>query len=161
MPSIELRTDVLAPKHFKTYNFSGYHPTRFLKVAPNLIKDVFQITEPNTFEDVLKWDRSSDPIEFYALWRGKDSKDNKSTFWVTVKAMGVQKAKDKMGKITIFVSATLDTNFPYSNSLEKALITAYAYMYYHKIRRRYIMEQKRNMDEFDLEIKKILGAMEG
>ncbi len=161
MPDIKLRTDILAPKHFKTYKFSGYHPTRFLKIAPNIIKDVFEIKEPNTFEDKLQWDKSSDPIEFFALWRGKDSKDNKTAFWVTVKVLGVQKAKDKIGNVSIFVSATLDTKFSYSNSLEKALITAYAHLYYHKIRRRYIKEQKVKLDAFDLEIKKILRAMEG
>ena len=161
MPSINLRTDILAPKHFKTYNFSGFHPSRFLRMAPNLIKDVFSITEPNTFEDKLQWDKSSDPVDFYGLWRGKDGLDNKTTFWVTIVAQGKQRAQDKMGNLTIFVSATLDTNFSYSNSFDKALINTYAYLYYHKIRRRYIAEQKALLDELDIELKKVLKAMEG
>ena len=102
MPNyIEIRTDIFAPKHFKTYKFSGYHPTRFLKIAPQLIQTVFSITQPNTFEDKLQWDTSADPIEFFALWRGKYGKDRTTNFWVTIKAMGKQREKDKMGDITM------------------------------------------------------------
>jgi hypothetical protein len=161
MPSIELKTDLLAPKYFKTYEFSGFHPTRFLKVAPQLIKDIFQITEPNTFEDKLQWDKSSDPIEFFAQWRGKDSKDSRTDFWVVILAQGVQSEKDKMGNINIKVTSTLDTKFSYSNFLERALIAAYSYLYYYKIRRRYIQEQKKLLDVLDSEIKKVLGEIEG
>ena len=159
MPSIDIKTDILAPKHFKTYKFAGYHPTRFLKIAPQLIQNIFRITQPNTFEDKLQWDTSADPIEFFALWRGKDGKDSRTTFWINIKAQGKQNVKDKMGDIAIYVWSTLDTKFSYSNFLDKSLITLYCYLYYYEIRRKYIVEQKRLIDTLDEQIKKVLESM--
>lgn len=159
MPSIDIKTDILAPKHFKTYKFSGYHPTRFLKIAPQLIQSVFRITAPNTFEDKYQWDTSADPIEFFGLWRGKYGMDARSTFWVNIKAQGKQNTKDKMGDLDIYVWSTLDTKFDYSNPLVKSLITLYCYLYYYKIRRRYIVQRKRMLDTLDAEIKKVLEEM--
>ena len=159
MPSVKIKTDLLAPRHAKTYNFSGYHPTRFLKIVPKLIQDVFRITQPNTFEDKLMWDKSSDPIEFFSLTRGKYGKDSRTTFWVTIKIQGKQSQNDKMGEITIKVSSTLDTDFTYSNFLERGLIILYSHLYYYRIRRRYIVEQKRLLDDLDVEIKKVLDSM--
>ena len=161
MPELQLKTDILAPRHTKTLKFAGYHPSRFLKIAPILIKDIFRITEPNTFEDKIKWDKSGDPIEFYGEWRGKDGKDKRTTFWVKIKADGIQREKDKMGEITIKVSSFIDTKFPYSNFLDKSLVRIYCYLYYNEIRRRYVEEARLLIEKLEIELKKELEAMGG
>jgi len=101
MPELQLKTDILAPRHVKTLKFSGFFPSRFLKLIPSLIKGVFRLSSTRFFEDKIKWDKSADPIEFYGEWRGRDDKDERTSVWVKIKVQGVQKEKDKHGEITI------------------------------------------------------------
>jgi len=54
MGELKQRIEVLAPHYVKVIKFSGNHPSRVLKIIPNLIKEIFKITSTNFFEDVIK-----------------------------------------------------------------------------------------------------------
>jgi len=161
MPELQLKTDILAPRHVKTLKFSGFFPSRFLKLIPSLIKGVFRLSSTRFFEDKIKWDKSADPIEFYGEWRGRDDKDERTSVWVKIKVQGVQKEKDKHGEITIEITSSLVTKLPYSNFLEKALVRTYSYLFYSEQRRKYIIEARRRLNIIEDELKKELEKMRG
>jgi len=97
MPDLRLVADIFSPHYVKELKYSGDHPSRVLKIIPSLIKSVFRITSTRFFEDEIKWDKSSDPIEFFGQWRGIDPKDNRTRMWIKVKVIGKQNSKDKKG----------------------------------------------------------------
>lgn len=137
MPQLVMKSDILAPAHTKTLKFFCDHPSKLMKVMPSLIKETFKITSTNFFEDRIKWDISADPVEFYGEWRGKDTKDNRTTLWVSVKLQGKQSLKEKKGEITIWLSGSLITQIPYSMIIDKTLYRIYAYYFYSNQRRYY------------------------
>ena len=153
MPELVLKADVLAPKDEKTLNFSVHHPSKVIDVIPGLIREVFKLTGTNLFEDKLKWDTSASVTSFYGSWRGKDSKDARTTIWAKVKVQGKQ-SKDKSGSITILISGELITKLPYTNIFQKIIARAYSYMFYSERRRKYIEEARRRLDILENEMRR-------
>ena len=156
MPEIIMKSDILAPAHVKTLKFSCSHPSKLMKTIPSLMKETFKITSTNFFEDRLKWDRSADPVEFYGEWRGKDTKDKRTTLWISVKLQGKQSSGEKKGEITIWLSGSLITEIPYSMILDKTLYKMYAYYFYSNHRREYSSEARDLFSKLEEEIKKEL-----
>jgi len=159
MAELKIKTDVLAPESVKVLKFSGYNPTRFLKIVPDLMKEVFRLTGSKFYEDKIKWDTSTENTEFYGEWRGKDVKDGRSSVWVKIKLQGSQHDKEKNGEIMIEIKGEMVTKFGYSNFLDKALYLTYSKLFYSDLRRRYISEAKRDLEKIENELKKELEVM--
>jgi hypothetical protein len=159
MAALEIKTDILAPKHAKILKFSGYNPKRFMKIAPNLLKDVLRLSSSNFFEDKIKWDKSTENREFYGEWRGKDGKDNRTDVWVKIKVQGSQNEKEKNGRVEIEIKGEMKTEFDYSNALDKGLYLAYSRLFYSEQRRKYVLEAKRQIETIENELKKELETM--
>jgi hypothetical protein len=157
MPELKLLTDIFSPHYVKTLRYEGDHPSRTLKFMPMLIRLAFRVTSTNFYEDEIKWDRSSDPIEFYGQWRGKYVLDARTTFWIKVKVIGKQSSKDKKGYVTIYIHPFLVTKFENNNILDKALYQSYTRLFYKRQRRKYIERQLHLSDRFEQELKKELG----
>jgi hypothetical protein len=157
MPKLRMRAEVFSPQNVKVINYSGYHPSKTLKIIPSLIRSVFRITSTDFYEDEIKWDVSGDPIEFFGQWRGKDEKDDRTLVWIKVKVDGKQNSKDKMGTVTIYIEPFMITEFPYSNFLDKSLVKTYSYFYYGNIRRDYIEEELNLLKKFEDQLREQLG----
>ncbi len=157
MPYLRLMADVFSPEAVKTIKYSGFHPSKVFKIIPSLIKETFKITSTKFFEDDIRWDKSSDPIEFFAQWRGKDEKDGRTSIWIKVKVIGKQNSKDKMGNVTIYIHPYLVTKLPYSNFLDKMLTKLYSYFFYRNQKRKYISEELLLLKRFEDELKAELG----
>jgi hypothetical protein len=161
MPNLKLKSDVLAPHNVKTIKFSGDHTSRILKIIPPLMKNIFKITSTKFFEDSVKWDTSGDPTSFYAVWRGRDDKDARTSVWVIVKVQGDETEKDKKGNLTIYISGILVTTLPYDNAFWKVISQTYSRVFYSEQRRRYIAEARRYLEILESEIRKQLEIMGG
>ena len=157
MAEVKQRTEVLAPHYLKTLKFSGHHPSILLKAVPGLIKDVFKITSTNFFEDDIRWDNASENNMFYGAWRGKDTKDERTTLWVDVKIQGEQDEKTKKGNVTVWLRSYLITKLYYSNPLQKGLLRFYSYYFYSERRRQYTEVARKLLDVLEKEIRAQLG----
>jgi hypothetical protein len=144
MGEIKQRVEVLAPHYLKTLKFSGYHPSRTLKIMPPLMKETFKVTSTNFFEDVIKWDTSGETTMFFGAWRGKYTEDERTTRWIQVKVQGEQNEKTLKGKVTIWLRSYLITTFKYSNPIIKEFLRLYSYYFYSE-RRRIYTEAARNL----------------
>lgn len=156
MAKLEIKTDILAPAHKKVLNFTGQNPSRFLKIIPDLMKVVFRLSGSKFYEDRIKWDKTTENREFYAEWRGKDDKDNRTSVWAKIKMQGSQNEKDKNGNITIEIMGEMSTTFDYSNFIDKGLYLAYSRLFYSEQRRKYVLEAKKRLETIENELKKEL-----
>ncbi len=157
MPDLKLVADIFSPHYVKTLKYSGDHPSRTLTMIPQLIKRVFKITSTNFYEDEIKWDISTEPLEFFGLWRGKVPLDGRTAAWIKVKVIGKQNSKDKKGWVTIYIHPYMITKLPYSNPLNKTIARMYSHFFYGNQRRSYIKEELKYLKRFEEEIKKELG----
>jgi len=157
MGELKQKTEVLAPHYLKTLKFSGDHPSNVLKIIPPLIREIFKITTTNFFEDIVKWDNLTENNSFFAAWRGKDGKDERTTLWVDVKVQGEQNEKTKKGNVTIWLRSYLITKFPFSNSIQKGIIRAYSHYFYSEQRRKYTEEARQLLNILEKEIRTRLG----
>ena len=158
MPTfLRLVTDVLSPHYDKIIKYSGDHPSKVFKIIPTLIKLTFRITSTKFYEDDVRWDRSTDIIDFYGQWRGKDEKDGRTSIWIKVRVMGKQRTKDKKGNVTIYLEPYMVTKLRYSNFFDKALARMYSYFFYGNQRRKYISRELTYIKQFEDELKKELG----
>ena len=149
MPDLVLKEDLLAPEFYKTIKFNGHHVSRTMNLIPALIKDVFKIETPSTFNDGIKWDDSGANIEFFNVWRAKEGLDARTTFWVKVSCQGNQSKQDKLGDVSITITGFIKTKFPYSNFFDKLLVEIYANTFYKEKRKQYIDEGKKKLLELE------------
>lgn len=154
MVEIKYKHDLLAPEHTKTFEFSVSEPTKVFKLVPQTMKDIFRIPPPGFFEDQIKWDVSADPIAFFGAWRCKDSKDNRTTVWISIKVQGTQSQKDKTGSATLRITGFIETNFSYSNPILRGVIWLYMYIYYKNQIRVYIAEARKRLEQLEDELRK-------
>ena len=160
MGEIKQRTDVLAPHYLKTLKFTGNHPSITMKMMPSLIRSIFKITSTNFFEDIIKWDNSTENNMFYGVWRGRDTKDERTTLWVEVRVQGEQNEKTKKGNVTIWLRSYLITKFKYGNDLIKGILKLYSYYFYSQRRRLYTEEARKLLNILEKEIRVQLGIGE-
>ena len=158
MPSYEIKTNVLAPEEDITREFEGDNPAKLFNVMNEKIRSVFKVGAASFFDDKIKWDKLGDPVEFFGQWRGKDAKDQWTTFWVKVVILGKQNKKDKRGKVKIKIKPWLVTKIPYSTTFDKAMKNINMKSFYKKQIKKYVEETSRQVEEFDNELRDLFEA---
>lgn len=157
MPDLNLVTDVFSPHYVKTLRYEGDHPSRTLKLCPFIMRVTFRVTSTNFYEDEIKWDVSSEPVEFFGEWRGVNKIDARTSLWVKVKVIGKQNSKDKKGYATIYIHPYMKTKIPNSNALDKVLAPIYSRLFYRGQIKRYIERKLILCQRFEDDLKKELG----
>ena len=158
MPNLEIKTNVLAPEEDITREFEGDNPAKLFGLMNELIRSTFRVGAASFFEDKVKWDKLGDPVEFFGQWRGKDSKDQWTTFWIKVVIIGKQNQKDKKGKVKVKIKPWLYTKMPYSTGLDKAMKTINMRSFYSNQIKAYVAAAKREIEKFDNEIRALFEA---
>lgn len=156
---LRLLIDLLPHKHSKILRYVGDHPSRILKIVPPLLLKIFRVTSTNLFEDDFRWDKSGEPIEFFAMWRIRDKKDVRTTCWTKVKVLGEQNSKDKKGRLMIDIHPYMITEFPYSNFIHKIFYRSYSYFFYGNQRRRYRERELILVDRLENNIREEFGIV--
>jgi hypothetical protein len=154
---MSLVADVYSPQAVKTMKFTGDHPSRVLKIVPSLMKSVFRLSGSKFYEDELKWDKTTEIIDFYCQWRGAVDMDGRTKFWVKVKVIGDQTSKEKKGSVTIYIQPYIKTDMPYDSAMEKILTAFYSRLFYKKTVRSYIAREILYLRQFEELVKKELG----
>lgn len=159
MPKMVLESDVLTPEYKKVLDYSGPHPSRILKELPEIIMTIFKIKNKDVFEDEFRWDRSDEPVGFYAEIKAQDAKDSKSSVWVKFRIVGEQSAKDMVGKVKIQMVGILSTEIEYNNLFDRSLHWFYNYFFYQKQRIRYMEEARVRLERLADEIRSLFNLM--
>ncbi len=132
--SIKISDYVLSPVEFITLSYSGPKPLSILKNAENIMKIGTDVATSGLFNTILKYD-ATDGSFYNKLYtsRGFD-KFTGSKFFMELS--GQQNLETNNGSIKIKIWATLDTEFPYANGLQKSLWWTYFHTYYKVYRNR-------------------------
>lgn len=138
MADYKITTDILAPSDKKIIEYTGFHPSRIIKMMPDIIKDTLKVEGGSVFEDKIKWDVSGDPVSFYGDWRGKYAFDGHSSANFKINVQGSQGAKDRIGKVKITIKGAVETKLPFTTPFHRSAVWFYAYFFYNKQRREYI-----------------------
>lgn len=138
MEDYKITTDILAPSDKKVIEYAGFHPSRIIKMMPDIIKDTLRVEGGSVFEDKIKWDVSGDPVSFYGDWRGKYPFDGRSNAFFKINVQGSQGAKDRIGKIKITIKGSVETKFPFTTPFHRSALWFYSYLFYNRQRREYI-----------------------
>ncbi len=160
MADYKIITDLLAPASKKTLEYNGYHPSKIIKMMSEIIKNTLKVEGGGVFEDKIKWDVSGDPVSFYGEWRGKSSFDGRSFAVFKINVQGSQGAKDKMGKVKIGISGTLETKFPFTTPFHRSAVWFYMYAFYNKQRRGYLEAGKIIADRIEGEIRSAFNLIQ-
>lgn len=149
----KITTDILAPSEKKTIEYSGFHPSRMIKLLPEILKSAMIIKPKDIFEDKIKWDVSADPISFYGEWHINYTFDARSKAKYKIVLQGSQGAKDKMGNIKITIKGSVETSFPFTTFLHRSVFWIYNYAFYNSQRRKYIEAAKVLVDRVEDEMR--------
>lgn len=159
MPEWKFVEDVFVPEYLKTITITVPNPARLINEIPKMMVEIFRKTGPDLYEDIIKWDVSDDPIDFYGTWRIRDVKDARSTMWGTVIIHGKQNKKDKNGNVTIWLRGSLITKIPYTTPIDKTIAWVYTKFFYAERRRAYLAKAKEHFDRLENELRATFGLV--
>ena len=158
MGKIEIVDNCLAPEKDIFLNYKGANPWGVWKAIHGGIRPFFHISAVGMSNYDFKWDRSSpDFIEFFSKWWIKKNFSNHSTMRVDVKVQGKQFKSTNEGNFSVRITSDIVTNFEGWSVFLKPLWYMYSYLFYDKVRRRFIDRCREYSEGFKNELKEQFG----
>ncbi len=138
--TIKIQDDLLAPSSKYVVKFKGHKPFDSVHILKNLVKGILHVSSKDFWEDDIRWDITEEPREFFAILKARKSMDKWSIINLKFTIRGHQSSKDGSGDIEMEIEGTLDTQYQYSNFLQRGLWWSFNRMFYYKQRRMYMDE---------------------
>jgi len=161
MGNINIVDEILAPKGSIIFEFAGKNPFVVVNMASGLLKDVMKITGKDVHEIDVRWDTTSDPREFYGIWKGKRTDDAWTKSYITIIIQGKYDLKNNSGAVRVELKGTVETGYDYSNFFQRGFWWMYNRSFYYKQRRNYIEFAKDNIYEIRAKMMDALGILHG
>ncbi len=137
MGKIRIIEDILAPTDTLKIRFEGKNPFSATVVVPNMLRYLLKVSAKDILETDIRWDNlGGAKKEFYGRWMGKRTEDQWSATRIRVLIQGAQDSTDKTGWCRIELKGTINTDYDYTNFLQRALWWIYNYTFYYKQRRK-------------------------
>jgi hypothetical protein len=153
MGSIEIYDDCLAPEKFVYLTYTGPDPWGVVKKITDSIKPFFHVSSSSRNHERLNWDVSGDPITFWSLWWVKKAMSGYSKARIYIWVQGTKSKTDNTGQFTMKIHGELETSFSGPSVILKPLWLVYSYLFYNRVRRRYIERCRDLVLNFRNEIK--------
>lgn len=153
MGKIEIREDCLAPERFVYLDYEGADPWGVAKKITDTIRPFFHVSASGTNQTHLYWDVTGDPIGFYAQWWVKKNMSGHSLIYAIIKVQGSKSKTGNKGKFTMQINGDLITKFEGWGAFIKPVWLMYSYLFYNKVRRRYLEQCNDYLMGFRNEIK--------
>ncbi|MBI4175789.1 MAG: hypothetical protein HY518_01170 [Candidatus Aenigmarchaeota archaeon] len=153
MGKIEIREDCLAPERFIYLSYEGPDPWGVAKNITATIRPFFHVSASGTSQTKLYWDVVGDPIKFYSTWWVKKALSAYTFFRVDIKVQGDKSKTGNKGRFTLQLSGDLNTNFGGWGIFVKPVWLMYSYLFYSRVRRKFIMQCSDYITGFRNEIK--------
>jgi len=169
--SFSIIDDVLSPNDKLVIEYKGPNPFRLYGKVNGLMQVIFHGRGKNVSEEKFKWDITSDPRDFFFLFKWIDDRfDKYSKPEYSILGLGKQPSDPNSpnGALYIELKAKLNTEFKFGPKdreltfIEKAFATSFIWLYsrliYAAVRRRYLQIMKERVYKFAAEIRKELGV---
>lgn len=155
MGKLEITDDCLVPDRFIYVTYEGKDPWGVANlISHDSAKKFFHVSSAGTNEVDLKWDISGDPITFYSYRWVKKSFSRFTRMEVWIKVQGYKYKTTNTGKFTMQLNAYLHTRFTGWGLFLKPIWNIYSYLFYDRIRRRYLEQCREFTLGFQQEIRR-------
>ena len=132
---IEIKDYVLSPVEKIWITYKGQKPLSIVKQAENIMKIGVDVSASSLFNSIFKYDTTDG--SFYNKLHANRSCDKFTKAFFYIEFDGGQNLETGEGNIRITLYATLETKFPYANSLQRSLWWSYYHAFYKIQRNRY------------------------
>ena len=157
MGTIEIVDNCLAPDKDIFLHYSGPNPWGVVKKIESAVRPFFHVSSVGTSNTRLNWDRTGDPIEFFATWWVKKPFSGYSDARWDIKVQGTQGKTSGTGTFSIRITANIKTGFGGWSPFVKPLWYMYSYLYYDKLRKRFIERCREYAEGLKKELKEHFG----
>ncbi len=156
-----LEDDCLAPRAQIKIEFEGKNPIELYKKTSDILKKVWEVGGTDLWERDVRWDMMSG--DFYRRIYINKGLDSHSKIFAEIIMEGQQpKDPTKNGKITIYISAKLLSEFELKSALQKnplykGLLWLYNRIFYKDVRAGYLKICQDLLNKVDMEFRSILS----
>ncbi len=153
MGKLEIRDHCLVPEEKIYLRYEGKDPWGAALRITESIRPFFHVSASGTNNTRINWDISGDPITFFAQWWVKKVFSRFSLMRINMKIQGETKKATNVGKFSLQFRARLMTTFEGFGLLVKPIWYMYSYLFYNRMRRKYIAKCREYVENFRNEIK--------
>lgn len=144
MARIEIHDDCLAPDRYIYLSYKGPDPWSVSKKIAEMLKPHFHVSTSGICNQRINWDVVGKNISFYSVWWVKKSFSEYTQMRVEIKIIGKKSKSNNYGEFTMQINPWLQTKFSTWGFILKPAWLIYSYLFYNRLRRKYI-ETCRNM----------------
>lgn len=153
MGKLVIRDDCLAPDRFTSIKYDGPNPLTIIKKIASSIKPFFHVTSSGTAQPKYLIDNSGESVKFYSEWWARIEVSRWTYIWIKFKVRGNESKREGSGDFHLQLWGYVETNFEARSILLKPFWLIYSYIFYDRVRRRYIERCRNLLLNFRNEIK--------
>lgn len=157
MAKISIIDDIQSPTDTTRFNFEGRNPFRVFDMSRSLLKDVMKISSKDILETDVRWDVFADPRAFYGVWMGKRAEDRWTKTYIRILLQGEISMKTRTGWLDARFKGTVNTDYEYTNFIQKGFWWHYNRFFYYGQRRKYIDYANDNIRDIKRKMQEALG----
>lgn len=148
MGKLVIVDECLVPRRYVWIYYKGEDPIGFLKNFRQTLRFQFDVSSTRCYERKLLWDYTGDPIRFYNEWKTRKELSRFSTMWTDLRALGFVSKGKKDGDFSLEIYGEVKHEFSPSNWFTKYIWVLYNYMFYNKLRERYVTMCRDYLERF-------------
>ncbi len=148
MGKLVIVDECLVPRRYVWIYYKGEDPIGFLKNFKETLRFQFDVSTTRCYERKLLWDYTGDPIRFYNEWKTRKELSRFSTMWTDLRALGFVSKGKKDGNFSLEIYGEVKHEFEPSNWFTKYIWVLYNYLFYNKLRERYVIICRDYLEKF-------------
>lgn len=153
MGDIFINDDCLTPYRHIYMTYSGPDPWGVVKQITDSIRGFFHVSASGTSQYRLNWDLAGDPILFYSKWWVRKRLANNIDAIIYLWVQGTKSKVDNTGQFTLRINADVNAKYSGPTFLLQPLWVMYSYLYFNRVRRKFIESCRNYVLNFRNEIK--------
>jgi len=143
MAKMTIVDDCMSPDRYVRLKYSGPDPWGISAFLDANLKPFFHVSTSKVNNYRINWDVTGDPISFYARWWVKKEMGRFTLMKIIFKLVGDRGKTKNEGNFSLSFHARVITDFSGWGPLLKPVWAVYSYLFFNRVRRKYI-EQCRN-----------------
>lgn len=148
MAKMVIRDDCMTPDRYMRLKYTGPDPWGMAEFLNGNLKQFFHVSTSKVNNYRINWDVTGDPISFYARWWARKEVGRFTELKFIFKLVGEKGKTRNEGKFSLSYHARVITTFSSWGPLMKPFWSLYSYLFYNRVRRKYIEQCKDYMITF-------------
>ena len=138
MAKLTIRDDCLTPDRYIRIKYTGPNPWGIQDFLASTLKQYFRVSSSKVSNYRINWDITGDPIGFYSRWWARKEVGRFTELSFSFKVIGNRGKTRNEGTFSLSIDARVITNFNAWGPLLKPFWAMYSYMFFNRVRRKYI-----------------------